>query len=48
VPIGILYWVIYVLWIVLGLYLGGFLWSGLVLAILLFLIGWKLFGFVVQ
>lgn len=47
-PIGILYWVIFVLWIVLGLYIYGLVWPNLVLVILLFLLGWKCFGFVVQ
>jgi hypothetical protein len=56
-PIGILFWVIFVLWFVFGLYwtsndfragnygpLGG----NIILLILLFLLGWRVFGFVIQ
>lgn len=56
-PIGILFWVLMVLWFLFGLYwnstefkAGNFgpLGGNLLLFVLLFLIGWKLFGFVIQ
>jgi hypothetical protein len=58
-PKGILFWVIFVLWVILGIGGGwprggegwrtwGAFGGGLVLAILLFLVGWQVFGFVVQ
>lgn len=57
-PIGVLFWVVFVIWLVLG-----FSWhwpnpntpgywrpfgGHLLLVALIFLIGWKLFGFLVQ
>ena len=60
-PIGILFWVLMVLWLVLGFTVGAgtppengpvrylYLWGGnLLLFILLFIVGYCLFGFVVQ
>jgi hypothetical protein len=56
VPIGILFWVLMVLWFLFGMYWNGVpsqanagIWGGnLLLFILLFLLGWKAFGFVIQ
>jgi hypothetical protein len=52
-PMGILYWMIFVIWVLFGGYSNRgrpfFDWGGdLILFILLFIIGWKLFGFVIQ
>lgn len=56
-PIGTIFWVLMILWAVFGVYTGrtafaaenyGFLGGSLLLFILLFLLGWKCFGFVVQ
>lgn len=46
-PIGLLFWVLYVLAVILSVYWYGFV-PGLVIFILIFLLGWKTFGFVVQ
>ncbi len=51
-PAGMLFWMLMILWLLFGLYwnrdnypvLGG----SLLLFILLFLLGWKVFGFVIQ
>jgi Na+/proline symporter len=56
-PIGVLFWVLMVLWFLFGLYWGredisagkyGMLGGNLLLFILLALIGWKVFGPVLQ
>lgn len=56
-PISVLFWVLMVVWFVFGLYWhGGDARAGnyggiggnLLLFVLLFLLGWKVFGFVVQ
>lgn len=56
-PIGILFWVLMILWFIFGLYVGrediqggkyGVLGGSLLLFVLLALIGWKLFGPVLQ
>jgi hypothetical protein len=56
-PMGFLYWMLMILWFLFGLYWNrsdigsgnyGFAGGHLLLFILLFLIGWKLFGFVIQ
>ncbi len=55
--IGFLFWLLMVLWFVFGLYWNrgaiqstgiGAVGGDLLLFILLFLIGWRLFGFVIQ
>jgi hypothetical protein len=54
--IGFLFWLLMVLWFVFGLYWNGApnggnmgVWGGnLLLFILLFLLGWRVFGFVIQ
>lgn len=46
-PIGILFWVLFVVWFVLGFTTYGYA-TPFVLAALLFVLGWKVFGFVVQ
>lgn len=56
-PVGLLFWILMVLWLVFGLWsawpdagtrnfrpLGG----SLLLFVLLFLLGWKAFGFILQ
>ncbi len=51
-PIGILFWVLMVLWALFGfgvIVLAGAPWGGnLLLFILLFLLGWRCFGFIVR
>ena len=56
-PIGMLFWMIMILWFLFGLYWHradaqagnfGVLGGNLMLFILLFLLGWKTFGFVLQ
>ncbi len=62
-PIGILFWVLMLLWLLFGLYWNwpggpsgqpagsasfGILGGNLLLFILLFLLGWKVFGFMIQ
>jgi hypothetical protein len=56
-PIGILFWVLMVIWFIFGLYWNrgdvttgnyGPIGSNLLLFVLLFLLGWGVFGFVVQ
>lgn len=56
-PIGILFWVLMLLWFFFGLWVGredfqagkyGFFGSSLLLFVLLALIGWRLFGPVLQ
>jgi hypothetical protein len=56
-PIGILFWVIMVVWLLFGLYWNrgdlrggryGVIGGNLMLFILLFLLGWKTFGFILQ
>jgi hypothetical protein len=55
--IGLAYWVIFLLWIILSLYFGradiqGGKWEplglNLILIVLLFLLGWGVFGFIVR
>ena len=57
VSIGLLFWLLMVLWLVFGLYWNssdlkvgnfGVLGGNLLLFILLFLLGWKSFGFIIQ
>lgn len=48
-PIGILYWVLMTLWLIFGFAYREIWWtSPLLLFILLFLLGWKVFGFIVK
>lgn len=57
-PIGLLFWVIFVVWILFTGYVAwgdpanrphwGVLGGNLIVLILLFLLGWQVFGFVVQ
>lgn len=57
-PMGMIFWMLMILWFVFGLYWNwpssndpkafGGIGSNLLLFILLFIIGWRLFGFVVQ
>lgn len=56
-PIGLLFWLIMILWFVFGLYVNrtdlrggnyGPAGGNLLLFILLFLLGWHSFGFVIQ
>lgn len=55
-PLGILFWVLMVIWAVVGIWdswpsdaSGRFRFGGnLLLFVLLFVLGWKCFGFVVQ
>lgn len=56
-PIGLLFWFLMILWFLLGLYWHraefsagnyGIFGGNLLLFILLFLLGWRVFGFVVQ
>lgn len=56
-PKGMLFWVLMILWFLFGLFWNraeaakgnwGFFGSDLLLFILLFIIGWQLFGFVIQ
>lgn len=57
-PIGMIFWMLMILWFFFGLYWNwpanneprglGILGGNLLLFVLLFIIGWKLFGFVVQ
>ena len=57
-PIGILFWLIMILWFIFGLWWNypsqggpagfGPIGGHLLLFILFFIVGWKLFGFVVQ
>jgi hypothetical protein len=56
--LGFLFWLLMILWFVFGLYWNwpsqpgpagfGILGGNLLLFILLFLLGWKVFGFVIQ
>ncbi len=50
--IAFLFWLLMILWLIFGLYMGrdNHLWlgGGLLLWILLFLLGWKVFGFPIQ
>jgi len=54
--IGMLYWLLWLIWLIFGGWAGynqpaerRWLWGGnLLLLILLFLIGWKVFGFVIK
>jgi hypothetical protein len=55
--IGFLFWLIMIIWLIFGLYWNrgdirggnyGFLGGSLMLFILLFLLGWKQFGFPIQ
>lgn len=56
-PMGAIFWMLMILWLIFGMYsnradfragnYGGF-GSNLLLFILLFLLGWRCFGFVVQ
>lgn len=51
-PIGLLFWILMVLWALFGfgvLSISQAPWGGtLLLFVLLFLLGWKCFGFIVQ
>jgi hypothetical protein len=57
-PAGMIFWMLMILWFLFGLYWnwpaanqpGGFgvLGGNLLLFVLLFILGWKLFGFVIQ
>ena len=56
-PIGLLFWIIFLLWFILGFYWHrgtltdgnyGFLGGHILVFILLFLLGWRVFGFVIQ
>jgi hypothetical protein len=55
--LGFLFWLLMILWLVLGIYTNraqirggnyGILGGSLLLFALLFLVGWRLFGFVIQ
>lgn len=55
--LGFLFWLLMILWLLFGLYWNrtdiqggnyGILGGNLLLFILLFLLGWKVFGFVIQ
>lgn len=50
-PLGVLFWVLYIIWILYGGYRNradyGLLGGHGLLAVIIFLIGWKLFGFIV-
>lgn len=55
--IGLLFWVLMILWLVLGLYGGRakigsgdivFIGGGVLLFVLLFLLGWHSFGFIIH
>lgn len=59
VSIGFLFWLLMVLWLVFGMYINwpadqsnprnfGIMGGNLLLFVLLFLIGWAVFGFVIQ
>jgi hypothetical protein len=46
-PFAVAYWVIMLIWLVLGLYQSGIVWltgPNIILFILLVLLGWKVFG----
>jgi len=51
-PKGLLFWILMILWLVFGLYYGypdrRFLGGTLLIFVLFFLLGWAVFGFVVQ
>ena len=57
-PIGILFWMLMILWFLFGLYWNfpasgtqpqvGILGGHLLLFVVIFLLGWKVFGFVLQ
>ena len=55
--IGLLFWILMILWLLLGFYWNraefqagryGLFGGNLLLFILLFLLGWKVFGFIIQ
>ncbi len=55
--IGFLFWLLMLLWLLFGLYMNrpaiaggnyGILGGNLLLFILLFLLGWRVFGFIIQ
>ena len=46
-PLAVIFWVLFLLYAVLGLWLHHAA-AGLVLLSLLFVLGWKAFGFIVQ
>lgn len=48
--LGLLFWILFVLWIVLcyAPWPPGNQWCSLLLVALMFIVGWKLFGFIVQ
>ena len=51
--IGLLFWIIFVIWVLFGVYWGredikSGNYGGLVLVVLLFLLGWGTFGFIVR
>jgi hypothetical protein len=56
-PIGLLFWMLMILWLLFGLYWHsdelrggkyGIVGGNLLLFVLLFLLGWRVFGFVIQ
>ena len=56
-PVGILFWMLMILWFLFGLYWNrsdlaggnyGVMGGNLLLFVLLFLLGWRVFGFVLQ
>jgi hypothetical protein len=50
-PLAIAYWVIMLIWLVLGLYQSGIVWltgPNVILFVLLLLLGWKVFGVPLQ
>lgn len=56
-PVGMLFWLLMILWFLFGLYWNrgdlqggnyGIVGGNLMLFVLLFLLGWKVFGFVLQ
>jgi hypothetical protein len=50
-PLAIAYWVIMLIWLVLGLYQSGIVWltgPNIILFVLLLLLGWKVFGVPLQ
>jgi hypothetical protein len=47
-PLQILFWVLFVIWFVLGIWPPGGRYANFVLAALIFVLGWRVFGFIVQ
>lgn len=55
--IGLAFWIIYIVWVLFGLYVGSsiapterrlYFGGGIVLLALLFLLGWQVFGFALE